>query len=223
MRLLNRKYNLEFELHENHVLEIICENKVAFRTLVYDLAVETSGGEGEWILSDNENEYNLAKVADLIINPFAVSCNDRKILSAIYKELHIISDQVYPEQYAEANAKMLNYLDSILVDVPYALEYEPIADVEGIFKLYDVKFEDEYSSILDKLVTYIRTVSQVLRKNVFFFVNLKSYLDDEEIEMLYREVSYSKSSLIMIESSDSSKLEAEKKVLIDSDLCIIEA
>ncbi|MCR4567659.1 MAG: type II-A CRISPR-associated protein Csn2 [Pseudobutyrivibrio sp.] len=223
MRLLNRKYNLEFELHENHVLEIICENKIAFRTLVYDLTCETSGGEGEWILSDNENEYNLAKLADVIINPFAISCNDRKILSAIYKELHVISEQLYPEQLAEANSKMINYIDSILVDVPYALEYEPIVDIEGIFKLYDVKFEDEFSSILDRLVIYIKTVSQVLRKKVFFFVNLKSYLDDEEIEMLYKEASYSKSSLIMIESSDSNKLEAEKKLLIDSDLCIIEA
>lgn len=222
MRLVNKKYGLEFLLSEDVVLNVVCENRTAFESMIADMIGEISGGDGAWILSDSEEELSLSKNADIIINPFAVSCNDRKILNAVYKELHVITEQAYPELYAEANSKMLQLLDSIVIDVPYALEYEPNGEVEGVFKLYELKFDEEFTSITERIVNYIKTVSQVLRKKVFILVNIKAYLDDLEIQQLYKEAMYSKVFLILLESKENMKLSDEKKVLIDPDLCIIE-
>lgn len=223
MRLVNRKYGLEFQLSENEVLNIVCENRIVFESMIADFIGELNGGEGAWILSNNEEEISLSKSAEIILNPFSVTCNDRKILSAVYKELHTIADQIYPELFAEANSKILNFIDSIVIDVPYALEYNPSGDIEGVFKTYDVKFDEELPTLEERVISYIKTTSQVLRKKVFILVNIKSFLEDSAIQQLYKESMYSKVLLILLESKDYPKLDGEKKVLIDSDLCIIEA
>lgn len=223
MRLVNKKYGLEFLLSEEGVLNIVCENRTAFEVMVADLIGEISGGDGAWILSDSEEESSLSKYADIIINPFAISCNDRKILNTVYKELHVITDQVYPELYAEANSKMLELIDAIVIDVPYALEYEPCVEVEGIFKQYNIRFDEEFTSLAEKVINYIKTTSQVLRKKVFILVNIKAYLEDSDIQQIYKESMYSKVFLVLLESKDNTKLSEEKKVLIDSDLCIIQS
>ena len=223
MRLVNRKYGLEFQLSENAVLNIVCENRIAFESLIADFIGEINGGDGAWILSNNEEEISLSKSAEIILNPFSVTCNDRKILNAVYKELHTIADQIYPELFAEANSKILNFIDSIVIDVPYALEYNPSGDIEGVFKIYDVKFDEELPTLEERVISYIKTTSQVLRRKVFILVNIKSFLEDSAIQQLYKESMYSKVLLILLESKDYPKLDGEKKVLIDSDLCIIEA
>lgn len=223
MRLVNRKYGLEFQLSENEVLNIVCENRIVFESMIADFIGELNGGEGAWILSNNEEEISLSKSAEIILNPFSVTCNDRKILNAVYKELHTIANQIYSELFAEANSKILNFIDSIVIDVPYALEYNPSGDIEGVFKIYDVKFDEELPTLEERVISYIKTTSQVLRKKVFILVNIKSFLEDSAIQQLYKESMYSKVLLILLESKDYPKLDGEKKVLIDSDLCIIEA
>lgn len=222
MRLVNRKYGLEFLLSENEALNIVCENRTAIESMITDFISEINGGEGAWILSNNEEELSLSKYADIILNPFSVTCNDRKIINAVYKELHTIVDQVYPELFCEANSKIINFIDTTVIGVPYALEYNPCGDIEGIFKLYDIKFDEEFSSLEERLISYIKIASQVLRKKVFILVNIKSFLDNSAIRQLYKEAMYSKSLLVLFEGRDYSLLSSEKKVIIDSDLCIIE-
>ena len=223
MRLVNKEFGFEFQLTENTVLNIVCENRNAFKSMVFDFYSEAKGDDGAWILSDNDEEHCISKRVEVIVNPFSISCNDRKILNAVYKELHDVLEQKYCEAYSEVNSRIFNLIDTVLQNVPYPLVSELSGDIEGLFKLYDVKFDEEYTSLAERIISYIKTSSQVLKKKVYVLVNIKTYLDDNEMKQLYKEAMYNKAYLVILESKDTAKLDEEKKVVLDDDLCIIES
>ena len=221
MRFYNKEYNLEIVFIENVIVDIVCENKKAFGSMILDLISETASQDGAWILSENEDELSISKFVEIIVNPFEVTCNDKKIINAIYKELKSIIDLNYPELYAKANSEMIEMIDAAVMDVPYQLEYELDGALENIFKIYSIRFDEKYTSLLDRVISYMKNAHQVLHKKIFVFVNLKSFMEDSEIQMLYEAAKYEKVFLIMLESQDNPKLNDENKMIIDKDLCII--
>ncbi|WP_026504061.1 type II-A CRISPR-associated protein Csn2 [Butyrivibrio sp. NC3005] len=221
MRFYNKEYNLEIVFIENVIVDIVCENKKAFGSMILDLISETASQDGAWILSENEDELSISKLVEIIVNPFEVTCNDKKIINAIYKELKSIIDLNYPELYAKANSEMIEMIDAAVMDVPYQLEYELDGALENIFKIYSIRFDEKYTSLLDRVISYMKNAHQVLHKKIFVFVNLKSFMEDSEIQMLYEAAKYEKVFLIILESQDNPKLNDENKMIIDKDLCII--
>ena len=53
------------------------------------------------------------------------------------------------------------------------------------------------------------------------FVNLKTYLTDDELRELYKEAFYRKMHLLLLENSIESELEEEIVHIVDRDLCVI--
>ncbi|MFR8248906.1 MAG: type II-A CRISPR-associated protein Csn2 [Lachnospiraceae bacterium] len=58
-----------------------------FPEVVYNLSKQVEGEEGEFILSNAEKELLLEKKAVVIANPLGVTCDERRIVSQIYKNL----------------------------------------------------------------------------------------------------------------------------------------
>ena len=69
---------------------------------------------------------------------------------------------------------------------------------------------------------YIKISSELVAIKVFFFVNLRSYLTQDELNELYKMVDYYKVSLILLESIERNERSREKRYIIDKDLCFID-
>ena len=55
----------------------------------------------------------------------------------------------------------------------------------------------------------------------FVFVNLKSVINNDELLQIYKHCKLEKVGLLLIESSERSRLKNEKMVIITEDLCEI--
>ena len=53
------------------------------------------------------------------------------------------------------------------------------------------------------------------------FVNIKSFLREEEVKELYKEADYRKVHIILIENTMRDKIINENILIIDKDMCII--
>ena len=113
MKLVNPRLGLEVELSENQVLNITVESPVKFSEVVYHICRQAGGEEGEFILSDIEKELSMGKRTVVINNPLTVNCEEKRILSQLYKNLSekILEDHF--EEFATVNQKVIQFMDTL--------------------------------------------------------------------------------------------------------------
>jgi CRISPR type II-A-associated protein Csn2 len=101
------------------------------------------------------------------------------------------------------------------------IDYDGGEDLSALFKAFGVKITEDDDSLLGKLVTYINIFSSLIKVKNFFFVNLKCFLDEDELAKLYYEAQLNEVNLFLLENLEKSHLENERIVVIDKDLCEI--
>lgn len=222
MKLIYTEYNLEIELYENQVIVLSVENSESYSKLLRDMWGQTQGKEGKWVLLDKEKKLKLSKELECIFNPFSLNCNDRRILTKLYLEIKQQSDIFFQEETMLLNTDINQFLDKLLLQMPYALKYSPDLELSDLLKIYNVEIECGEGTILEQIVEYLRVMKKICRVNNYVFVGLKQYLTVSELEKLYEYVFYEKINLIIIESIHIPLIDGEKGWIIDKDLCIID-
>jgi CRISPR-associated protein Csn2 len=224
MRLVNRDYDISVMFEENKIEVFYVENRICFTNMVRDFWLQHEGREGSWILSEVDENIAISKSAEVIINPLTVDCNDRKIIKVLYQDLVRVLQDNYLDTYTEINSALVSLLSRITDEQPYPLEINLEASIADIFKIYDLRFSTEDTDLCEMLVSYMKIWHRVAHVKFFVFVNLKSYLTEEQYEAFCQETFYEKLNILLIESrySDEKKNDFEKIKIIDEDLCIID-
>ena len=222
MILVYPDYQLEIALQENKIIVLSVENTKAYSTMLHDMWSQIQGKTGGFILSKQDKIVNITKEAECIFNPFSLDCNDKKIINKLYQELKEQADSVLFTEGNELNRYIINYLDKLFMQVPYALDYNIDFDISAILKAYSVKIESYCENLLEQIVEYIKIMNRICNTHVFIFVDLKRYLSEQELLHLYEFVFYEKIFLIIFEGKQSKPIFGEKYWILDEDLCIIE-
>lgn len=220
MKLVNSRLQLNIEMYENRVNILVAENKITLSYIIESIWKQCDGQEGDFILSENKI-LKFDKEMEMIINPFDLNFNSKKIISSLYSNLSEKANEL-AEDKAELNSKMINFLDKIILSESYAgIDFSLDFSWNDLFKMYNVKIDDNYDSLLSKLIEYIKLISNFCAIRVLCMVNIKSYLSKREIEDLYVCANHNKIFLLLIEAVESEKLSNENIFIIDKDDCLI--
>lgn len=207
---------------EEFVQLLIIENPNEFYKTVSGLYNQFDGAEGEFIFLEDDKEIAAFNAGEVIINVFDFELNDKKLLNMLYKRLEKQSFEGGSYNLLDkANESIASLMYSVFQEFPFSLVFNELAPAD-LFKLAGVKFEKTYDTFLEKIICYINAVVSLKNNDFFVFVNLKSVLNDEELDLLYKHCSNEKIGLLLIESSKlRDYLEYEKAVVITADLCEI--
>lgn len=222
MKLIYAKYGMELILEETQISTLVIENPVVLCDMLQDLANQINGNEGEWIFSEADKVFSLAKNCIFVSNPLGVDCNEKRIITKLYKELDENVKSIMHEQYCELNSNIVRFMEQLLNTVPYHLDMELIMDAVAVLKAYDVRIMTDTREPLERLVDYLRAISSICGIRVVFVLNLKQFFSREQVSQLYEFCFYEKIYLINIEGIKNYILKEEKYVIIDKDLCLIE-
>ena len=161
MKLVNPRLGLEVELSENQVLNITVESPVKFSEVVYHICRQAGGEEGEFILSDIEKELSMGKRTVVINNPLTVNCEEKRILSQLYKNLSekILEDHF--EEFATVNQKVIQFMDKVTSSSEYNLTYDVDFQAAGLIKYCNVHMDSCYDNLTEKFIDYLRTMKQI--------------------------------------------------------------
>ena len=69
MRIINELCGIELNFEENKVNVLVIEKQELMSIVVNDFWNQSNGGEGEFIIADNDNILNPNKILECIINP----------------------------------------------------------------------------------------------------------------------------------------------------------
>ena len=74
---------------------------------------------------------------------------------------------------------------------------------------------------MERLVRYIKVIACVLEIKLIVFVNVRSYLDKNQVESLIKESLRQEVNMLLIENQEKDCLEGCFRYIIDSDGCEI--
>lgn len=222
MKLSHSDIKKHIEIKENSINLIVIENQTFLSKFIFDLLQQMESNEGAFTLSQELKIFKLADKVEFILDPFRLEFNQRKISLKI---LEIVKKTVVNEENymktKEIEGLLLEYLEGIIEKIDIPISISPEIDFGLLFKNVSMKIENEKVSFLSQLVDYIKLIQGLLGINIFIFLNLKSFLTEEELCALYKEVNYCKIDLILVESREHPILEFEEILIVDNDLCEI--
>lgn len=222
MKIIERNIGLEVELKENKIPVIVIEDIAIRLSLINSLYAEAMGKEGNWLIVENEKNYELSKKIEMILEPFSLELNNKKVKTKLYQDIKSISQDFFFSQSLELHSHICNYLENIIEKIPYRFNYNDDWNVLEILKAYGIELDDEGDDIYEKLYNYIKIVNQICGTDVFVILNIKQYLNKSQINELYKLTMYSKIHLILIEfNMHGDKFDCEDIYIIDQDGCII--
>lgn len=224
MKLVYANYGMEIPLLENQNTVVVVENQKAYAEILEALWNQTNGGSNitGFILSQDEKIKDISKEVEYIFNPFAVECNNKRVLSKLYSELQELVNMNLLQELTEVNQELVNFLDEVIHQVPYPLEFELDLNFQSLLKLYQVKVDIGAGDLLERIIEYLKVMHRICNVRIYAFVGLKQYLQEQEFRQLYEFAAYEKLFLIMLEGRESFRLNSEKYWILDKDLCIIE-
>lgn len=222
MKLIFPHIDFEINISEECITCIAIENPVIFSRFLQNLMMQQNGEEGELLLVEKDTEISFSRRTLLISNPFQVDCNEKRIITSLHKEISTTVEKEYSIEKNEFSTKLFEFLEKIKMLSPYHLSYNYDFDVGTLLKLVQLKVDSSPETLSEKLIDYLRAISSICGINIVFTINIKDFLNHEELVFLYEFCIYNKIYLINIEGKQSSRLPAENHFVIDNDLCIIE-
>lgn len=207
--------NVEITNDFINVLEI--ENKKVFFRLINDLNQICNGNVIEEIKAfSDDKEINITNKVNVISDFFNIDFS-RYMLSInklINENLKDNSDKSLLLLYK----KLIQKYNSIIstVDLPIAVNND--VTIESLTKLFKLKVNYK-SSIIENLFSIIELERSLKSSKFIVLVNLKQYLDDNELNELYKYSIYNNVNIILVDSqcygcSD----DFEKKLIVDNNL-----
>ena len=222
MRLSEREIGLELVLRENRVAVLIIENVSQRLSLVKQLYGQLMGQDGNWILSEGECSFDLNRKCELILEPFSIELNHKKMKTKLYQELKEIAEENCYELELKLHSDICNYLESVIEKLPYPMTYDRNWDSVNLMKMYDVALLEECENQYEKLIDYIKLMNQICGTEIFLLLDMKRFFTKEQLLELYKTAFYYKIQLVLIEfQEDKSKNPEEDVYLLDKDLCVI--
>lgn len=223
MKLTHKNLEKQLIFETGKAVEWIIESPVSFSIYVQQLYKQIHGEEGEFILSDDDKILSLEKTAELIIDPFLLDFQNRQIQKTLYTELYelAVSSELF-QQTQEIRTNLQKYFIDIEYASRYDLKIDDNIDIMAMLKAVGVQLDyGNEENLFERLVSYLKVLSELLKKKLVILVNSQSYLQKEQIDQIVEFCMYHEISLLMIESVQRGYSEKRNYCIIDQDDCCV--
>ena len=205
-------------LNSENVLTIEIENKKYFYRVVNDLNSLSNGEIVEDITFYNKENEEITGKFKVFINYFDFEFNSKKYTNDINKYIINEMDENDKNNLFKAYNKLIESFLKILnkSDLPFQI-LEDIT-IDNIVKNLKLSITSK-SNLLDNLLLLIELEKTLNTNNILIFINLKQYLNKQELIELYKYSIYNKINIILIDSQCyGGTIDYENKLIIDSNL-----
>ena len=222
MKLVHIGLDTHITFDRDYVNEWVIESPNLFMQYIRELLNQLNGKDGEFVLSEEEKIENISKSVEIIINPFGVDINDKKILNKIYDQLIDVANNEKNYVYThETTNNILRYLIDITNDSDYIMDIDEELDMSLLFKATGVKIEGDDSDFLGNITKYIELACGLMKRKLIILINFRSYVCDNQYEEFIRMCRYKEINVLLMENHKNDCVSGVKQYILDSDRCEI--
>lgn len=208
-----------FDVDNGQFHTLVIENQSLFSQLLQDIHQQMEGGDGQGVLSDADAPIAFSRYADVIDVFVPFSLNRKPLLSKISAALE---REAVDEAHYEQSLQLLQAVETLLDDIAFRFPCDlvfPKLSIAGILKSAGIELKDDYKSIGERVIDYMELVTAFDRSKLFFTVNMRSFIADEEMALFVETALSHGFQLLSLESCDHPRLKNEARWTIDKDLC----
>ena len=210
--------NITFLDDKIQVIEI--ENKKLFFRFINDLySIKIGEKINElYFYDDKRKELNFCEKIEIYTNYFDLEINSKKNLNALSKEIINTISDLEKEDLIKIYQKIYKSISKILKNIDLPIIIDEDVNIENIIKLSKFMIKNT-NDLLENLFNLIDLFKFLKINNILFFINLKQYLNKDELVEFYKYAIYNNIKICLIDSqSYGIKLDYENKLIIDIDL-----
>lgn len=212
------EHPIELAAGKTTVLQV--ENAALFARIARSLQSKQGRYAAEpYTFWDGENEVKPASAFMLITDVMCLPWDERSFVAAVTKriEREFLEDEELRMQVEAAERVLQETLGSINfgfnADFGFRLEWNLRRYLK--FMGFGAAVQEE-KSLLDNLLNFLSFVLDAGCKKTIVFVNLKTFLTENELKTLYDHVFFLKLSILLLENKkDSMTYEHESKLTVD--------
>lgn len=211
---------LSIELSTNEPTVIAVETPKIMASYIQNLKSLIEKGEGEFCIYDGEKEIDFSKSVELILDPWSIDYNSKKVKTKLINYINEISADQFYEEVLKVKSIIFRLVENICDHIPYSLSYNTDLDMLNMLKMLDVRIDMEETTVLERIAEYIKLLSTLCSIKIFFLVNISTFLSANDIELLSKDAVYNGVTLVMIEAFQNRNANLTN-LIIDKDQCII--
>lgn len=156
-----------------------------------------------------------------VFNPFELPWTERALLGEVLERVENIfmtEDEVRQEIEA-AGRGLSDQVASLCLRFQSDYNFEVQWDMRKYLKAFDFGVEvDPSDALLDNLIKFLKFASDAGFSKQLVFVNLKRFLEKNEVQEFYRQAVFSELHVLILENvPDDASYEYERKICIDVD------
>ena len=210
----------ELIVEDNKILNIEIYNKKFFYRFIKDLNLIENGNTIEEIIAFNKQneEITLTNKIEILSNFLDFDLYNKKYLSDFQKYIVKNSEEKNIDKIVKEYSKVYDSISNIvnLIDIPITIKND--FDFESIIKSF--KFEvNFFDNLLNNLIDLLEVKLNLSKEKIYVFINLKSYLSNEDLLELYKYIFVKNINSIFIDTNKYDDLNDNvNKIIIDTDL-----
>lgn len=224
MKLMYQDSILDFEIFHDKVTVISFEDCKVFRHMVTELDIQCDGGEGPWILNDNNKAFSIDKYCHMILNPLYVDVNSKTLLTKLQNQLSKEA-LLMTEEVADIVNRLHAFYYSLEFGYPLSIQHKLEIGTAELIKLGSFNFEFNRKGDVMDLMSYIEVVDTLLSPMLYIMVNLDLVLNDDELNAFYQNMLSRQLRLVCLTTGSLNKEKLDKSLIngyiLDNDFCVI--
>lgn len=224
MKLMYQDSILDFEIFHDKVTVISFEDCKVFRHMVTELDIQCDGGEGPWILNDNNKAFSIDKYSHMILNPLYVDVNSKTLLTKLQNQLSKDA-LLMTEEVADIVNRLHAFYYSLEFGYPLSIQHKLEIGTAELIKLGSFNFEFNRKGDVMDLMSYIEVVDTLLSPMLYIMVNLDLVLNDDELNAFYQNMLSRQLRLVCLTTGSLNKEKLDKSLIngyiLDNDFCVI--
>lgn len=215
--LINKAIILD---NENKVNVLVIENQNFFTEVLTDLSNQIFKMKGKFVLSINNVPVEIYKNMELITEFIPFDINKKSLVNRLLKRADMIAQN---EEFILRTKELYTYINAYALalaeEINYDIDFLHAFDVSAILKAIEFRFSNDYITIAQKIFEYMLRAREFEGDKCFVLVNIRNYINDDEIDDFYKTILYNKLKVLVVSANDYPYSQFEEKIIIDKDLC----
>ncbi len=208
---------LTFE--ENTTTALIVEHQGVFRKIVADICSQVGGEDGEAVFSIDNTPKAFKTNVELLQQWAPFDLNTKTLQTALLKAIE--KEALARNNFQVTNVLLEEVKRSICewsLIIPHEVEINTLS-ANTLLKAAGLNFAPVQGGLKEQVLAYARLTRELIGERLFVFVNLRSYLLDEELEPLITDLCGEKFKFLLLDSSMRNRLSNERRLIVDADYC----
>lgn len=221
MRFVYPAINEVFNTENEHYNSIVIENKRLLTEIISDLYNQKNGNTGRVVVSENDVPISIAKNVEIIDRFIPFELNTKTIINSVSNALEKSAiNEENVGRTLELVAEIERYLMGLAFEFPCDISFTNVS-ISSVIKHSGINVESDLQNISEKVFEYMNLLTEFDRKKLFITINMRSFVDDKEMEQFVETIVAHGYDVIAIESCAYKMLKNERRLIVDDDLCEI--